>query len=86
VSTADHWHYIPERLADALARWKAKNPGEQDQELVHEFLIDCLVNPYECSKEDDDTGVFTGTAGRNIIIVYVPNADGRIAVIDIDYA
>ncbi len=53
---------------------------------MHEFLMDCLINPYECGEEDDDTGVFTGTAGGNVIIVYVPSADGRIAVIDIDYA
>lgn len=49
--------------------------------------MDLVKDPFECGQEDDETGVFTGRAGSNIIIVYVPDLEHRsIAVADIAYA
>ncbi len=88
--SAANWTLDRERLSDALARWHALGPDPISSAHVDEFLMDLVVDPFECGVEDGETGNFTGRAGsdaRLIIIVYVPDRDlRRVFVADINFA
>ncbi|MGH2595883.1 MAG: hypothetical protein ACRDH7_07960 [Actinomycetota bacterium] len=90
MSSAVSWTLDRERLADALARWYALEPDTVSIAHVDEFLMDLVIEPFECGVEDGETGNFTGRAGsdaRAIVIVYVPDRDlRRVFVADINFA
>ena len=79
-----------QRLSDALARWYALGPDAASIAHIEEFLMDLVVDPFECGLEDRETGNFTGRAGsdaRPVVVVYVPDRDlRRVFVADINFA
>ena len=90
MSSATDWTLDPERLAEALERWHGLRPDAASVDHVNNFLMDLVIDPFECGEEDGHTGNFTGLAGsdaRPIIIVYVPDRDSRrVFVADINFA
>jgi hypothetical protein len=89
VSTADdqRWVLQRERLSEALERWRRQRPGSRSRELVNEFLMDLVDDPFSCGEQDGESGVWTGLPGEGIVVVYVPDAVSRsIAVADISFA
>lgn len=86
MTTTPSWVLDPDRLKESLAEWHRTSPSAQHKSYVNEFLMDLVeLGPFECGKEDDDTGIFTGVAGNvvgsMIVVVYVPNLERhRIAV------
>ncbi|MGZ5306725.1 MAG: hypothetical protein ACXWEG_08325 [Actinomycetota bacterium] len=90
MSSASNWTLDAERLAEALERWRSLRPDAASVDRVNNFLMDLVIDPFECGEEDGDTGNFTGLAGsltRQIIIVYVPDrASRRVFVADINFA
>lgn len=90
MSNASNWTLDAERLAEALKRWRGLGPDAASADHVNNFLMDLVIDPFECGEEDGDTGNFTGLAGsvvRPIIIVYVPDRDSRrVFVADINFA
>lgn len=79
------WFYDRERLREALARWHTIDPLDDYKALVDGALMDLLRSPLLWGKQDGETGVFAGWAGDDIVIVYVPNDDGRISIADINF-
>jgi len=87
VSRRISWFYSRERLREALARWHDVDILGEDGLLVDNALMDLLADPLTWGKEDGESGVWTGWAGDDILIVYVPDRDtGQVAVVDINYA
>ena len=90
MGSASHWTLDARRLTEALERWRSLTPDSASVDHVNDFLMDLVIDPFECGEEDGDTGNFTGLAGspaRPIIIVYVPDpASRRVFVADINFA
>ena len=90
MSSASIWTLDRERLSEALQRWYSLRPDAASIDHVNHFLMDLVIDPFDCGQEDGDTGNFTGLAGsepRPIIIVYVPDrVSRRVFVADIGFA
>lgn len=72
------WRLQPDRLAEAIETWVALGPTAADRERVQEFLMDLVVDPLSRGVEDGDSGIFTGMAGPNIVVMYVPEPRTRV--------
>ena len=77
-SGSEIWSLDPERLDDALRRWRNEHPGRAGRRHLEEFLMDVVEDPFGCGEEDGDTGNFTGFVGsdlQRIPIVYEPSLE-----------
>ena len=71
------WTLREDRLAEVIGAWQSLDPSRAERGIVHEFLMDLVIDPLRCGVEDGDSGIFMGRASPGIVVMYVPDFDRR---------